>query len=103
MPDKKDISNVTVIGAGTMGHGIAQVAAIGGFNVVLNDVDKCLLETAQKRIQQDLLKATEIGKLTSEQDTLAEYQLGFFVRQHAREIDEKFRSALGGLGPTSTR
>src|SRR5947207_623225 len=67
MPDKKDISNVTVIGAGTMGHGIAQVAAAGGFNVILNDVANDLLETARKRIQLDLLKATEIGKLTSEQ------------------------------------
>lgn len=67
MSDKKEISNVTVIGAGTMGHGIAQVAAAGGFNVILNDVAADLLETARKRIQQDLLKAAEIGKLTTEQ------------------------------------
>src|SRR5438477_1309754 len=67
MPDKTDISSITVIGAGTMGHGIAQVAAVGGFNVVLNDVAKDLLETAVQRIQSDLLKATEIGKLRAEQ------------------------------------
>ena len=71
MPDKKDISNVTVIGAGTMGHGIAQVAAVGGFNVVLNDVANDLLETALGRIRHDLLKATEIGKLTTEQMDIA--------------------------------
>ena len=76
MPDKKDISNVTVIGAGTMGHGIAQVAAAGGFNVILNDVANDLLETARKRIQQDLLKATEIGKLTTEQMNAAVARIG---------------------------
>jgi 3-hydroxybutyryl-CoA dehydrogenase len=65
MANKKDISNITVIGAGTMGHGIAHVAAAGGFNVVLNDVSDDFLETAQKRVRHDLLKAVEIGKLTS--------------------------------------
>src|ERR1051325_9422613 len=71
MPDKKRISHVTVIGAGTMGYGIAQVAAVGRFNVVLNDVADDLLETALGRIRQDLLKAAEIGKLTAEQTNAA--------------------------------
>jgi 3-hydroxybutyryl-CoA dehydrogenase len=67
MANKKHISNVTVIGAGTMGHGIAQVAAVGGFNVVLNDVSDDFLEAAQSRIRHDLLKAIEIGKLTTDE------------------------------------
>jgi 3-hydroxybutyryl-CoA dehydrogenase len=67
MANKKHISNITVIGAGTMGHGIAQVAAVGGFNVMLNDVSDDFLEAAQKRIRHDLLKAIEIGKLTSDE------------------------------------
>jgi 3-hydroxybutyryl-CoA dehydrogenase len=67
MANKKHISNITVIGAGTMGHGIAHVAAVGGFNVVLNDVSDDFLEAAQKRIRHDLLKAIEIGKLTSDE------------------------------------
>ena len=67
MANKKDISNITVIGAGTMGHGIAHVAAAGGFNVILNDVSDDFLETAQKRVRHDLLKAVEIGKLTSDE------------------------------------
>jgi len=67
MAKEKHISNITVIGAGTMGHGIAQVAAVGGFNVVLNDVSEDFLEAAQKRIRQDLLKAVEIGKLTTDE------------------------------------
>src|ERR1700751_4297658 len=67
MAKEKDISNITVIGAGTMGHGIAHVAAAGGFSVVLNDVSDDFLETAQKRVRHDLLKAVEIGKLTSDE------------------------------------
>jgi 3-hydroxybutyryl-CoA dehydrogenase len=65
MANKKDISNIAVIGAGTMGRGIAHVAALGGFNTILNDTADDLLENAQNRIRQDLQKAIEIGKLTN--------------------------------------
>jgi len=34
------IRNVLVVGAGTMGHGIAEVSAIAGYNVYLSDVSK---------------------------------------------------------------
>jgi 3-hydroxybutyryl-CoA dehydrogenase len=64
MANKKDISNIAVIGAGIMGRGIAHVAALGGLNAVLNDVSIDLLEKAKNRIQQDLQKGIEIGKLT---------------------------------------
>jgi len=61
---KKDGSIVAVIGAGIMGRGIAHVAALGGFQTVLNDVSDELLQKAQSRIRQDLHKAVSIGKLT---------------------------------------
>ena len=61
---KKDVSIVAVIGAGIMGRGIAHVAALGGFQTVLNDVSDELLQKAQSRIRQDLHKAVSIGKLT---------------------------------------
>ena len=64
MANKKDISNIAVIGAGIMGRGIAHVAALGGLNTVLNDVSIGLLEKAENRIRQDLQKAIEIGKVT---------------------------------------
>jgi 3-hydroxybutyryl-CoA dehydrogenase len=65
MANKKDISNIAVIGAGTMGRGIAHVAALGGFNTVLNDTADDLLENAQNRIRKDLQRAIEIGKFTN--------------------------------------
>ena len=64
MEIKKDVSIVAVIGAGIMGRGIAHVAALGGFQTVLNDVSDELLQKAQSRIRQDLHKAVSIGKLT---------------------------------------
>ena len=64
MEIKKDVSIVAVIGAGIMGRGIAHVAALGGFQTVLNDVSDEFLQKAQSRIRQDLHKAVSIGKLT---------------------------------------
>ena len=89
MANKKDISNITVIGAGTMGHGIAHVAAAGGFNVVLNDVSDDFLETAQKRVRHDLLKAVEIGKLTSNEMYAALGRIRLEAKmEHAAETAE---------------
>jgi len=65
MANKKDISNIAVIGAGIMGRGIAHMAALGGLNTALNDVSTDLLEKAKNRIRQDLQKAIEIGKVTN--------------------------------------
>src|SRR5438094_1616977 len=67
MANKEHVSNITVIGAGTMGRGIAHVAALGGFDTVLNDVSDDFLIAAQNQIRKDLMKAIEIGKLTSDQ------------------------------------
>ena len=53
-----------MIGAGTMGHGIAQVAAGSGFRVVLRDVDRESLERGVRAIERNLAKGIELGKLT---------------------------------------
>ena len=72
-----------------MGHGIAEVAAVSGFNVVINDVSDDFLESAQKRIRHDLLKAIEIAKLTSEQmyEALGRIKLETKMEQAAETAD----------------
>lgn len=65
-----EISVVGVIGAGQMGSGIAQVAAMSGFNVVLQDVSPEGLVKGKSRIEQSLAKLAEKGKF-SEADLLA--------------------------------
>jgi 3-hydroxybutyryl-CoA dehydrogenase len=58
-----DISRVGVIGAGAMGNGIAQVAAMAGYTVVMYDVDRGQLEKAVSRIHANLDKGVELGKV----------------------------------------
>ncbi len=62
-----EIKVIGVVGAGTMGHGIAQVALQGGFQVLLEDVAKDILERARNRIAAGLSKGVEKGKLTEVQ------------------------------------
>lgn len=57
------IGKVAVIGAGTMGHGIAQVAAMAGHHTVLCDVDAAQLERALARIEATLDKGVRLGKV----------------------------------------
>lgn len=59
--------HVTVLGAGTMGHGIAQVAALSGCDVVLRDVDEAAIERGLAGIRRSLEKAVEKGKVTRSQ------------------------------------
>jgi len=58
------IETIAVIGAGTMGHGIAQVAAAAGFRVLLNDVDRESLARGVRAIESNLDKGIQRGKLT---------------------------------------
>jgi len=60
------LRRVAVIGAGTMGRGIAQVAALGGLETTLFDVDAGALEQAQQAIASALRKGVELGKVTAE-------------------------------------
>jgi 3-hydroxybutyryl-CoA dehydrogenase len=62
--DPRTIETVAVIGAGTMGHGIAQVAAGAGYKVVLRDVDRDTLARGVQAIERNLSKGIQLGKLT---------------------------------------
>ncbi|WP_230309251.1 3-hydroxyacyl-CoA dehydrogenase NAD-binding domain-containing protein [Planomicrobium sp. YIM 101495] len=57
-----NLKQVAVVGAGTMGNGIAQIAAEGGFDVVLYDKDAAGLERGIKRIEKTLARNVEKGK-----------------------------------------
>ena len=50
-------SKITVLGAGTMGHGIAHVCAMAGYRVVLYDISTEVLENAINSIATNLNKA----------------------------------------------
>ena len=59
-------TTVAVVGAGTMGHGIAQVAAVAGYTVKLTDAYPQALDTARTRIAENLSGAVQRGKLSRE-------------------------------------
>ncbi len=60
------IQNVAVLGAGTMGAGIAQACAQAGLEVQLRDVEESYLETGIKRLREPLEERVEQGKTTRE-------------------------------------
>lgn len=60
------IQTVAVVGAGTMGQGIAQVCAMSGYKTILFDIDSALLQKALAAINQNLETAIAKGKLTTD-------------------------------------
>jgi 3-hydroxybutyryl-CoA dehydrogenase len=66
--DNQDgINRIAVIGAGTMGNGIAQVCAVSGYAVSMIDVQPAALEKGLRTIQRSLNKLAEKGRLTEAQ------------------------------------
>jgi 3-hydroxybutyryl-CoA dehydrogenase len=62
-----EIRTVGVVGAGTMGHGIAQVALQNGLRVVLRDIEDRILQQARARIEKGFDRLVEAGKLSEGQ------------------------------------
>jgi enoyl-CoA hydratase/3-hydroxyacyl-CoA dehydrogenase len=58
------INKVTVLGSGIMGHGIAQVAAMAGYNVALRDIEQSFIDKAMDKIKWSLSKLVDKKKLT---------------------------------------
>ena len=65
-----DIKTIGIVGSGTMGGGIAQVAATTGFGVILHDVGQEYLDRALKTIDKSLAKLIEKGKVTEDKEKI---------------------------------
>ena len=61
------IKNITVLGSGVMGHGIAQVSATAGYNVVLRDIEQGFLDKAMEKIKWSLDKLVSKEKISKEE------------------------------------
>ncbi len=70
-----EVQNVAVLGAGTMGRGIAHVAAYAGFDTVLFDVDAKALARAEESIHKNLDKGVAIGKVPAPEAAAAKARL----------------------------
>ena len=73
------IKNIGVIGAGQMGNGIAHVLSLAGYQVILNDVGKDILEKASDTIKKNLERQVNSGKISSEESHLALQNIKYSV------------------------
>ena len=61
-----NVKTIGVVGAGTMGNGIAQVAAAAGFDVIMSDIEDKFVQNGLKNIDKFLAKSVEKGKITAD-------------------------------------
>jgi 3-hydroxybutyryl-CoA dehydrogenase len=80
------IKTIGIVGAGTMGSGIAQVAALGGFQVNLHDVSTEMLKAGMGRIKDDVRRGVERGKITATDAT--EVLAAIHPRKSINELSE---------------
>ena len=83
-----DVKTIAVIGAGTMGRGIAHAAALGGYRTILEDILPNALRRAETEIRANLDKAVEIGKVSPSDANAA-----FTRLEYAGSVDEAARQA----------
>lgn len=62
-----EIKTIGVLGAGTMGNGIAQVAAQAGYNVIMRDIEDRFVQGGLNNIDKFLSKSVEKGKMAADQ------------------------------------
>ena len=83
------VNTIAVIGAGTMGRGIAHAAALGGYRTILEDLLPGALRKAETEIRANLNKAVELGKVSAPDADSAFGRLEYAgsVEEAAREAD----------------
>jgi 3-hydroxybutyryl-CoA dehydrogenase len=82
------VQTIAVIGAGTMGRGIAHAAALGGYRTILEDLLPGALRKAENEIRSNLDKAVELGKVAAPDADAA-----FRRVEYAGSVDEAAREA----------
>ncbi|MFQ6082272.1 MAG: 3-hydroxybutyryl-CoA dehydrogenase [Candidatus Aminicenantia bacterium] len=67
-----EIKKIGIVGGGTMGTGIAQVAATVGYQVILQDIAQEMIERSLKNIDKSLSKLIEKGKIEDDKEKILE-------------------------------
>jgi len=85
----EEIKTVAVLGAGTMGHGIAQIIAMEGIDVVIRDIDQRFLDKATEGIKWSLGKLVEKDRISSEkkEETLGRIGTTLDLREAVADAD----------------
>ncbi len=84
-----DVKTVAVLGAGTMGHGIAHAAMAAGFDTVLYDVSQAQLDKGKAAIEAVIQKGVELGKVSADEAAAMRrrLRLATVVADAVREAD----------------
>ena len=69
------INDITVLGSGIMGHGIAQISAMNGYDVILRDIEERFLENAMNKIRWSLDKLVEKNKINKQESDKIYYRI----------------------------
>jgi len=111
-----ELKRIGVVGAGTMGSGIAQIAAQAGFEVVMRDIEESFVQSGLGKIEKNLSKAVEKGKMSPEEkasvqarvkgtlllDDLAEADVVIEAVIEDRKTKKEVLSSLDGICRPST-
>jgi len=100
MVDIVMIKNITVVGAGVMGYGIAQVALMAGYNVTLVDVKEEIANKGLAKIEEGLKKAQIKGKLeegTSISTIMSRCKKSIVLASAVKESDFVFEAVVEKL------
>ena len=88
------IKRATIIGGGTMGHGIAQVSAMAGIHTTLVDLNQDVLNAAQAKVTANLDNGVARGKVTEEAQTAALANLAFSTSNDSLAESDLFVEAV---------
>ncbi len=83
----EDVQHVTVLGAGNMGHGIAEVAALAGYDVSLRDIEEEFVQDGYDQIEWSLGKLAEKDRISETEADAALDRVEAFVDLEASLVD----------------
>lgn len=85
----EDIKKIVVMGAGDMGHGIAEVALLAGYKVAIQDIEQRFVDRGLTRIKESLDKLVEKQKVTAEnkEAMLANIKTFVDIAESAKDAD----------------
>lgn len=109
------VEKIVVVGAGTMGSGIAQTAAVSGFSVTMTDIKQALIDRAMATIDKSVAKLHEKGRLdegqvqaaraietTLDLEPVAEADLVIEAATESPGLKLKLFGQIDNLAPSST-
>ncbi|MGA9288991.1 MAG: 3-hydroxyacyl-CoA dehydrogenase NAD-binding domain-containing protein, partial [Anaerobacillus sp.] len=73
----KEIKKITVLGAGSMGHQIGMLCALGGYETTIQDINEGALKDAEEKLEGIMSKWVTKGKITEELKEAAFERLQF--------------------------